>query len=125
MAKPVYKCKYKHALPYNTIEKGNYLSELPCTINCKPYYDILNSSAIYSFVLHIFSDDIGCIMNLVWTMCNIMVVNIAVVSLKNANMCLDLGKNIVNWLDLRMVPDLTAPMILGEDWFTQYNPMIN
>lgn len=75
-------------------------------------------------MLHKFAADIGCIMNLAQPMYVMLVMKIAIVLSKIANVCLNFYNNILHCADLHVVPDLAVPIVLGMDWFTKYNPSI-
>lgn len=55
-------------------------------------------------------------MNLVQPMYMILVTNIAVVLSKVTNLCLDLDRNVVRCLDLNIVLDYAALIMLHMDW---------
>lgn len=47
--------------------------------------------------------------------------NVLIILCKIANVYLDISENIIRYLDLRVLPNLTAPIVRGMDWLMQYN----
>lgn len=79
MLKLVHMCTHKRLLFYNEIVQGNSFLKLPYTINNEPCYTILDSGMTHYFVLHIFDDDVGCVMNLAQLKYAMLVTNIVIV----------------------------------------------
>lgn len=126
MPKSVYKCSLKCFLLYNMIGR---------VITCWNYLSLLTIKRIMLCLTMVWYISL-CHINLLTILvlnefrttkqpCVMLATNVIVVSSKVTNVCLEFGSNIVHYLDLCIVPNLAARIMLGMDWSIKYNPMID